>query len=80
MIQVILDTNILERSPNRSSPEFHALQKLCADGKIQIHLSEIVDKEFLRHRPEEIEQNIRPIAKGVRHLTNLKRLLNRSPS
>lgn len=72
MIQVILDTNILEQSPHRSNAEFHALQKLCSNRKIQLHLPDVVQKEFLSHREETLEEGIQLIAKGIRRLKREK--------
>lgn len=72
MIQVILDTNILERSPHRNSAEFHALQNLCRDRKIQLHLPDIVQKEFLSHREEAIEEGLQSIIKGIKQLNRAK--------
>lgn len=72
MLQVILDTNILDRSPYRKNAEFQALHKLCDSGKIQLHLSEVVQREFLAHREQAIEEGLQLIARGLRKLDREK--------
>lgn len=68
MFHIILDTNILDRSPNRNNPQFRTLQELCDSGKVQIHLSDVVQREFLAHRNEAIEEGVEFIIRGFKKL------------
>lgn len=66
MIHLVVDTNILERPYNLSSPKFMALRKLCERKEIQLHIPMVVQQEFLGHRKELMKKGIRQMEQGLK--------------
>lgn len=65
MINIILDTNILHKE-GLSSGRMQVMKKLVSDELITIHVSEIVQKEFITKRISEITNALNSIQGSLR--------------
>lgn len=70
MFHVSLDTNILRDDPQRRGAPFRRLEELVQDGHVQLHLPEIVCREFTTGVAAEYRQHLNS---GIRELNSVRR-------
>lgn len=70
MFNVSLDTNILRDDPQRRGAPFRRLEELVEDGHVQLHLPEIVCREFVTGVATEYRRHIND---GIGALKSVRR-------
>lgn len=61
MLHVVLDTSVYRANPRRNSPPFRALTRLAHAGKVQIHLPDLVKREFLSQQYERVAAELKDL-------------------
>ncbi len=78
MLHVVLDTSVYRANPRRNSPPFRALTRLAHAGKVQIHLPDLVKREFLSQQYERVAAELKDLhdhAARLRRTTSSKNLV-----
>ena len=66
MNHILIDTNIFASDQKRSRPAFRALTRLAGAGKLQLHIPEVVRREFLSQQ----EQKLKSALKDLRNASH----------
>jgi hypothetical protein len=55
-IHVVIDTNIYRKNPSRTDLSFQALERLCKQGIVKLHLPYVVEREFQTQQKSQYEK------------------------
>jgi hypothetical protein len=76
MVHVLLDTCIYRSDPDRRSTPFRVLARLAREGRVKIHVPQMVQQELISAQQSEYEKLTRDASKALRGLGRKRMPLN----
>ena len=68
MINLAIDTNCLRNDPARKKAAFHALKKLANAGELRLHISQVVQDEFISQQMEQYDTGLSELCANLAKL------------
>lgn len=72
MIQLVLDTGIYRKDPNRDGPAFDAIVNLASSGLLKLHIPYVVEREFQTNQRKVYEADLKKALSGLSGLSRKK--------
>lgn len=69
MLHILIDTNILDKDPQRKSAAFQVVSRVGNAGELAIHIPQVVKLEFLSHRENEYLKPLEKAKLGIEKIS-----------